>query len=187
MTLFLISVTAYLVGSIPILAFFRGKPLVGIYPVRNLREALIIIGMQMSKGALVTLMGLMVSGWIGAAFAAVAVVLGDLFPVFSRFQGGTGVAVTAGALAILSPLLILLGVGIYLITLLLTRYLSLSLVLSAVGVMLLTLVLFPKLYVVLVVFFVGVLILFRQRGLFRRWRRGREAPIRGWHGLRRWK
>ncbi|PTX51487.1 glycerol-3-phosphate acyltransferase PlsY [Melghirimyces profundicolus] len=192
MTLVLIIITAYLIGSLPIPALLRwrrvplGVPPAGVYRFRNLREALVLIGLQMGKGILATLVGLMFQSWTGAAFAAAAVVLGDLFPIFHRSGDGRGVAVAAGALVILSPLLILSGAVIYLVTLLVTRYLSVSAVLAALGVMMLSLVFFPKFYVVLVVFFAGGLVLIRHRRILGSWRKGAEMPLR-WRRFRRWK
>lgn len=192
MTLLLMVVIAYLIGSLPVHAISGRKQLrpgmlpIGIHPVRNLREGLVLAGLQVGKGALATLVGLMFHGWTGAAFAAAAVVLGDLFSVFQRFQGGRGIAVAGGTLLILSPLLIVVGASIYLITLWVTRYLSVSAVFAALGVMLLTLVLFPELYVMGVVLFAGSLIMFRHRDLFKGRYRGAEPPIR-WRGFRRWR
>lgn len=195
MTLILIVVIAYLIGSLPVLSFLRGQgriprvtsfPPTGMRPGRGGREGLTLLGLQMGKGALATLAGLGLAGWSGGALAAAAVVLGDLFPVFQGFHGGSGAAVAAGALLILSPLLIVLGLGVYLMTLFLTRYFSLSLFFASIGVMLFALVLFPGLYVVLVVFFAGGLILLRHKGDLDRWHKGREAPV--WRrGLRRWR
>lgn len=193
MSLILSVVIAYLIGSLPVLYFLSGQgriprltsvPPAGIRPGRGFREGLTFVGLQMGKGALATLAGLVLGGWSGATLAAAGVVLGDLFPFFRGFQGGDGVAVAAGALLILSPLLILLGVGIYLTTLFLTRYLSLSVFFASVGVMLLALVLFPGFYVASVVILMGGLILLRYKRHLERWRKGVEVPV--WRrGLRR--
>lgn len=194
MILILIAVTGYLIGSLPVFALFhsRGAPRVshlspgGIRPGRGLREGMIFAGLQMGKGALAALTGLLLAGWTGGALAAATAVLGDLFSLFRPVHGGGGVAVAAGGLLILSPLLLAVGMGIYLLTLFLTRYFSVSVLFASIGVIVFSLVLFPGLYVVLVVLFAGGLILLRYRGRPDRWRKGMEPPV--WkRGFRRWR
>jgi glycerol-3-phosphate acyltransferase PlsY len=56
--------------------------------------------------------------------AAISSVLGHSFPVWLRFKGGKGVATSAGALFGLAPGAVLAGVAIWIVTFLLTRYVS---------------------------------------------------------------
>jgi glycerol-3-phosphate acyltransferase PlsY len=48
--------------------------------------------------------------------------VGHMFPVFLRFRGGKGGATVIGILALLMPRMIPLGLGVFLLALLLTRY-----------------------------------------------------------------
>lgn len=194
MMLILIAVTGYLIGSLPVFTLLHSRrvPRVshlspgGIRPGRGLREGMIFAGLQMVKGALATLTGLLLAGWTGGALAAAAAVLGDLFSLFRHVHGGGGVAVAAGGLLILSPLLVALGMSIYLLTLVLTRYFSVSVLFASIGVMVFSLVLFPGVYVVLVVLFAGGVIWLRNRGRPDRWFKGMEPPV--WkRGFRRWR
>jgi acyl phosphate:glycerol-3-phosphate acyltransferase len=66
---------------------------------------------------------------VGAA--AVAVVLGHLFPVFFGFRGGKGVATSAGALGALAPAAMALGILVFLGVVLWKRYVSLGSVVTA--------------------------------------------------------
>jgi glycerol-3-phosphate acyltransferase PlsY len=63
--------------------------------------------------------------------AAVSSVLGHSFPVWLRFKGGKGVATSAGALFGLAPVAALVGVAIWGLTFLLTRYVSVASVIAA--------------------------------------------------------
>lgn len=66
---------------------------------------------------------------IGLGMAAV---LGHLFPIFARFKGGKGVATLFGMVLALQPVVALVCVGVFLLVLFLTRYVSLSSILAAV-------------------------------------------------------
>lgn len=67
--------------------------------------------------------------WTG--LAAVAAVLGHVFPVFFGFRGGKGVATVIGAFLVLAPLAVLLVVLVFLAVVALTRYVSLGSVTAA--------------------------------------------------------
>ncbi len=73
------------------------------------------------------------------ALASVSVVLGHIFPIWLGFRGGKGVATGAGALVPVSPLASLGAVIVFLLVLLLTRYVSLA---SMVGALALAVLLF---------------------------------------------
>ena len=60
------------------------------------------------------------------SLAAVAAVLGHVFPIWLGFKGGKGVATGAGAFAPLAPLAAALAVLVFAATLALSRYVSLS-------------------------------------------------------------
>jgi glycerol-3-phosphate acyltransferase PlsY len=57
-------------------------------------------------------------------FAAISAVVGHSFPVWLRFRGGKGVAVSAGALFGLMPVATLVGVAIWILVFFTTRYVS---------------------------------------------------------------
>ncbi|HEX9945202.1 MAG TPA: glycerol-3-phosphate 1-O-acyltransferase PlsY [Thermoanaerobaculia bacterium] len=63
--------------------------------------------------------------------AAVAVVLGHVFPVFFGFRGGKGVATSAGALGTMAPASMVLGLVVFLAVLAWKRYVSLGSIVTA--------------------------------------------------------
>ncbi len=68
-----------------------------------------------------------------ATLAAVAVVLGHVFPVWLRLRGGKGVATALGVFLVLVPRATLCAVAVFLITFVLTRFVSLASILAAVA------------------------------------------------------
>jgi glycerol-3-phosphate acyltransferase PlsY len=61
-----------------------------------------------------------------AALAALFAVIGHIFPIWLKFRGGKGVATGLGAFALIAPKAVLLSAGIFLILVLVFRYVSLG-------------------------------------------------------------
>jgi glycerol-3-phosphate acyltransferase PlsY len=68
-----------------------------------------------------------------AATAALAAVLGHVFPVWLRGKGGKGVATALGVFCVLFPKAILLALAIFIIVVAVTRYVSLGSILGAIA------------------------------------------------------
>ncbi len=72
-------------------------------------------------------MGAVLGGYLSGLFC----VVGHVFPVFYGFKGGKGVATAAAVILVLNPFVFLCVLGVFVITVLLSRYISLGSVLSA--------------------------------------------------------
>jgi glycerol-3-phosphate acyltransferase PlsY len=70
--------------------------------------------------------------WVAAA--AIAVIVGHIFPVWLRFRGGKGVATGVGVFLMLAPVALTLAGLLFLVTVILTRYVSLGSILAAVAI-----------------------------------------------------
>lgn len=95
--------------------------------------ALVLIGDTL-KGVLPLLiaksLGISAMGLGGIAFA---VFLGHLYPIFFHFRGGKGVATALGAMLVLSWPVVVVGLIIWMLTVLITRYVSLASIAAAVS------------------------------------------------------
>jgi glycerol-3-phosphate acyltransferase PlsY len=76
--------------------------------------------------------------WLAAA--AVAVIVGHIFPVWLRFRGGKGVATGVGVFLMLAPLAVAVAGAVFLVIVLLTRYVSLGSLVAAAAIPLLILI-----------------------------------------------
>lgn len=93
--------------------------------------AILVALADVAKGAAAVLLVRLVTAdprW--AAAAGFAAVLGHVFPVFYSFRGGKGVATAVGAFAVLSPLALLVCLGVFVAIVAATRYVSLASVAS---------------------------------------------------------
>ena len=105
--------------------------------VGRLPAVLTLLG-DSGKGCAAVLLAQWVGGSLTAtALAALAAVLGHMFPVYYRFQGGKGVATSLGVMAPLLPWPTLGGIVVWVVVALALRYVSVASVLAALVVPLL--------------------------------------------------
>jgi glycerol-3-phosphate acyltransferase PlsY len=76
------------------------------------------------------------------ALAGLAAVLGHTYSIYIKFSGGRGVLTGTGAVVVISPLAILIGLVAGIVPIALTRYVSLGSILGAAAVALVELILF---------------------------------------------
>lgn len=137
---------AYIVGTIPFGLWFarwtgapdprtKGSGNIGctnVLRVAGRRAAVLTLVMDALKGAVPvwTAWGFALgTGWVHAA--GIAAVVGHVFPVWSGFRGGKGVATGIGALSVLSPITAAVVIAVWAGMLALFRYVSLASVTSA--------------------------------------------------------
>jgi len=86
-----------------------------------------------AKGSVAVLIAKAVSGddWVIAA-AAIAALVGHIFPVWLGFRGGKGVATGVGVFLVLAPVAVLCAGVIFVAIVALTRYVSLGSIVAAV-------------------------------------------------------
>ena len=140
--------------------------------------------------ALLTLLGdslkgcaaVLVAQWAGnsmaaAALAALAAVLGHMFPVYYRFRGGKGVATSLGVMTALLPWPTLGGIVIWVVAALALRYVSAASMLAALVVPLLALLRGDPAPLVLAAAAAAFLIIGAHRGNLQRLIRGTESRL----------
>lgn len=183
---------AYLLGSISfglILARLRGGVDLRRSGSGNIGATNVARALGKGAGAL-TLLGDSVKGLAAVllaqsygssvgvtAAAALAAVLGHLFPWYARFRGGKGVATALGVFVPILPLPLLGGLVVWLVAVALWRYVSAASMLAAIVVPLLAgLLLYPWPFI-LTAGLIALLVLVKHRGNLQRLLQGRESKI----------
>jgi glycerol-3-phosphate acyltransferase PlsY len=151
---FLLIITAYLIGSIPT-ALIISRKYFGIdireygsgnmgatnaFRILGSKFGTIIMVFDVLKGMLAVglfyLLPFYMSNELERTNFMIALglssVIGHIFPVFADFKGGKGVATLLGMILAIQPYVALTCIGVFLIVLFLTRYVSLSSILAAV-------------------------------------------------------
>jgi len=97
------------------------------FRVLGWKAGAVVFGLDLAKGALAALVGLLVAGHEGAFVLGGAAIVGHMLPVTRRFRGGRGVATGAGVVLVVFPLLTLGGAIVWLVVVRLTHKASVAL------------------------------------------------------------
>ncbi len=194
MTLIVLLIGAYLLGSIPF-AIVSSR-LFGLadpreYGSRN-PGATNVLRSGNKAAAAVTLAGDCAKGWLAvwgaaalgfdpgaAALAGLAAFLGHVFSVFLRFNGGKGVATALGVLAGIDPWIALAALTTWITVALTTRYSSAAALAAAAIAPVAGIVLLDGRLPVGVLFALALVLVWRHAENIRRLKAGTETRIGG--------
>lgn len=178
---FVLIVIAYLIGSIPT-AVLVSKTFFGIdirdygsgnagatntFRVLGTRWGAFVMAVDILKGVLASFLYLLLpyyltNEWDRTNFMiglGLAAVIGHIYPVWAKFKGGKGVATLLGMVVAIQPLVALCVLGVFLLVLYLTRFVSLSSILASIAFPLFILVIFNEPEPLYRVFAIGVALL----------------------------
>jgi glycerol-3-phosphate acyltransferase PlsY len=145
MTDLLAVVAAYLMGSIPfaqLLSQRRGVDLrrvgsgnvgaTNVLRTLGVRPAVLAMMLDAVKGTVAVLVAQrLTNGAAAPVLAGLASMIGHVYPVWLRFRGGKGVATAAGAFAVLTPVAVAVALGVFVLTVALTRFISVGSMVAA--------------------------------------------------------
>ncbi len=191
----IVALAAYLAGSVSFAVVFSR-----LYRLPDPREygsgnpgATNVLRSGRKSAALLTLLGDSAKGWFAVyvaglwlgesaepamALAAVAVILGHMYPVFHSFQGGKGVATALGILLALNWILGLGTLATWITIAVFFRYSSLAALISALFAVFFAAILYTINHLfVFAVTVMAILLIWRHRGNIRNLLAGKEGKI----------
>lgn len=189
---FLLIVLAYLIGSIPT-AIWVSKKFFNIdirdygsgnagatntFRVLGPKWGSFVMMVDVLKGVVATSLYILLpfyltDEWDRTNFMiglGLASVIGHIFPIWANFKGGKGVATLLGMAVAIQPLVAVCCIGVFLIVLYLTRFVSLSSILAGVSFMVFILFIFNEketLYRVFAVLVALMVVLTHQKNIGR--------------------
>jgi glycerol-3-phosphate acyltransferase PlsY len=187
-----VAALAYLLGSIPFSYVVARR--FGVADVRDvgsgnvgasnvMRSAgvtagALAFGFDALKGTAAVLIALRLdAGTSLAPLAALAVLLGHVYPVWLGFRGGKGVATGAGAFFPLAPLPTTVALGVFLMTAMASRYISLASMAGVLALAIVTLALGGGAWLNVGTAAAALLIVFKHKDNIERLARGTEARL----------
>jgi glycerol-3-phosphate acyltransferase PlsY len=166
MTEFILVIVAYLLGSIPT-SVWISKSIFGIdirdygsgnagatntFRVLGSKWGSIVMIVDVLKGVIATSLYVLIPYYLTEELArtnfmivlGLTAVFGHVFPIWANFRGGKGVATLLGMALAIQPTVALLCIVVFLITLISTRFVSLSSMLAGIAFMVFILFVFNE-------------------------------------------
>lgn len=183
-------ILSYLIGSIPF-ALVIGKTFyktdirgygsgnlgaTNTFRVLGKKAGAIVAIADLLKGTVACLLPQIFSSTVNPIICGLLAIFGHVFPVFARFKGGKAVATSTGVLIFLTPLGTFVGFVVFLITLIISKYVSLSSILAGIAIFIYSLIFEEKVIIVLSLL-ISVLVIILHRQNIKRILNGTENKI----------
>lgn len=172
----IIILLSYLLGSIPF-ALLVGKLGYGIdirqhgsgnlggtntFRILGKKAGFIVSAADVLKGTLAASLPVILNADLHPLVAGIPAVIGHCYPVFAKFKGGKAVATSGGVLLFAEPLLFLLVLLTFFLSLYISKYVSLSSIMAGVGSVILSLFLADNITTYILIGFT-LFLLYRHR------------------------
>ncbi len=190
---------AYLLGSIPT-SYLMGKMLKGIdirkfgsgnvgatnaLRVLGTKVGVITLIIDILKGFFAVLLGkLLIPEFsdLMLIIIGIAAILGHIFTIFLKFKGGKGVATSAGVFIALTPIPLVIALFIFIVTVWISRYVSLGSILASLTLFSVELVInlknsFSEIEKLIMIFVIALFIIIRHKSNLKRLLSGTENRI----------
>jgi len=141
------------------------------------KAALFVLIGDVLKGVVAYLAGYAMADGIGAMAGGTAAILGHNWPLYFRFRGGKGALTSITVVLMMDPLIGLIILGMFVVVVALTRYVSLGSIIGAALFPVLALVFNRDLNFIIFALAIGLLVIFRHSSNIRRIFNGTESKL----------
>jgi acyl phosphate:glycerol-3-phosphate acyltransferase len=183
MVIAFIVVVSYLLGSIPS-GLIVGKAFYGIdirehgsgnlggtntFRTLGKKAGIIVTAADILKGTLASSLPLMfgVNEQIDPLIAGMIAVVGHMYPVFANFKGGKAVATSGGVLLACAPVMFIVMVVVFLLSLYITKFVSLSSIIASIVAVIYAVVV-KEMLLIIVVSLLALFVIYRHRANIKR-------------------
>lgn len=141
------------------------------------KAALFVLIGDLAKGIISYLIGYYLAGGLGALAGGTAAILGHNWPLYFKFKGGKGVLTSLAVVLMMDWRIALIILGIFIVIVALTRYVSLGSIIGAALFPIISLLLSKETKFVVFALAIGLLVIFRHRANIERILKGNESRL----------
>ncbi|WP_188455600.1 glycerol-3-phosphate 1-O-acyltransferase PlsY [Virgibacillus oceani] len=187
----LFAIIAYVLGSIPS-ALIVGKigfkidirehgsgnlGATNTFRVLGIKAGIIVTVADILKGTIATLLPSLFDADVYRLIIGLFAVLGHTYPLFAKFKGGKAVATSGGIILGVNPLLFVIMIATFILSLYLSKYVSLSSMITGV-VSAIVAILFKDTGLIIVISVLTIFVFYRHKENIKRIKNGTEPKIK---------
>ncbi|WP_121662194.1 glycerol-3-phosphate 1-O-acyltransferase PlsY [Metabacillus litoralis] len=133
------------------------------YRVLGIKTGVVVAIADILKGTLACFLPLILNSTVNPILCGLLAILGHIFSVFASFKGGKAVATATGVFLYLTPIGVCIGFIVFVLTLLFSKYVSLSSMVASIALFIYSLIFEDKVIIALsLLISVSIIILHRQ-------------------------
>src|SRR5690625_564403 len=181
---------AYLLGSIPS-ALLVGKigfnkdirehgsgnlGATNAFRVLGMKAGIIVTLSDILKGTVATVIPILFDASVHPLLIGLFAVIGHTYPIFAKFKGGKAVATSSGIILGSFPLLFVIMVTTFLLSLYLSKYVSLSSIITGVVTIIISLF-YKDIVLIAIISFLTLFVIYRHKENLKRIKNGTEPKI----------
>ncbi|MFD1037875.1 glycerol-3-phosphate 1-O-acyltransferase PlsY [Virgibacillus byunsanensis] len=186
------AIISYLLGSIPS-ALIVGKSIYNIdvrqhgsgnlgatnaFRVLGVKAGSIVTIADILKGTVATIIPILLAAEVYPLLIGLFAVLGHTYPIFAKFKGGKAVATSGGIILAVSPLLFLIVIATFIITLYISKYVSLSSMVTGLVSVLMAFLLQEEIGLIVIMSVLAIFVLYRHSENIKRIKDKTEPKIK---------
>ena len=186
----LFAIIAYLLGSIPS-ALLVGKigfnkdirehgsgnlGATNAFRVLGMKAGIIVTLSDILKGTVATVIPILFDASVHPLLIGLFAVIGHTYPIFAKFKGGKAVATSSGIILGSFPLLFVIMVTTFLLSLYLSKYVSLSSIITGVVTIIISLF-YKDIVLIAIISFLTLFVIYRHKENLKRIKNGTEPKI----------
>jgi glycerol-3-phosphate acyltransferase PlsY len=146
------------------------------FRVLGKKAGLIVAVADLLKGTVACLLPQMLNSTVNPIICGLLAILGHVFPIFAGFKGGKAVATSTGVFLFLTPLGTLFGFVVFILTLIISKYVSLSSMLAGIAIFIYSII-FEEKVIVAISLLISVFVIILHRQNIKRIINGTENKI----------
>lgn len=190
MEIVLFAIIAYLLGSIPS-ALLVGKigfnkdirehgsgnlGATNAFRVLGIKAGIIVTLSDILKGTVAAVIPILFDAPVHPLLIGLFAVIGHTYPIFARFKGGKAVATSSGIILGSFPLLFVIMITTFLLSLYISKYVSLSSIITGVVTIFISLF-YKDIVLIVIISFLTLFVIFRHKENLKRIKNGTEPKI----------
>ena len=141
------------------------------------KAAIMVLVMDILKGVIACFIGMALNPQYGALIGGFFAVVGHNWPLYFNFKGGKGILTTATILMVIDWKIALIALGVFLVVVITTKYVSLGSIIGALSIVLTSILFNNDIYFISVLTLLSLIAIYRHKANIKRLIKGEENKL----------